>query len=301
MSSLADILIDTVETLPGNAENARKALSDAVTNDSPDDNSTSKGSAAVADDVLPAKFKGKTAAEIAEMYANLESRLGSMANDLGVQRQLTDRLLDVKRTSDLSQNDPNARQAVKPKPMTTAELLDNPDVALDRVMTPRVDKVSQDITALRQEVQAARAESAFRSKHNDFETVVKDPEFISWVQASPLRLRAAGAANQGNWDVAADLLSEFKTAKPSKAVPSDDEEVQEETRPARNLRAARNVSLESSNSSGGTNSVDGPTKGKGKIFSRADLMRLRIQDPEAYYDEAFQAVILRAYDEDRVK
>jgi hypothetical protein len=71
---------------------------------------------------------------------------------------------------------------------------------------------------------------------------------------------------------------------------------QSATNTSTDLEAARKVSLETSSGAGGSDGIK-----KGKTYSRADLMRLRIEDPDSYYDDAFQAEILRAYNEGRVK
>lgn len=296
MTSLADVVIEDTNANPGNSDNALKNLREAIQDNASANTDTRRTNAnADADSDLPEKFRGKSAKEIADSYLNLESRLGTMANDLGVQRQLTDRLLDLKRSGDLSRNDPAQR---KPVQVRTEELLDKPTETLDRVIESRVREIGQDVDQKIQSLRMTMAEASFKGKHADFSSVVSSPDFTAWVNSSPIRLRAAATANQGDWQVATELLDEFKASRKQSRNVEDDVDDKRENR---NIADARRASLDSSSGSGGAGAVDGTTRGKGKIHSRADLMKLRIQDPEAYYDDAFQDEILKAYHEGRVR
>jgi hypothetical protein len=293
MTSLADVVIEDTNANPGNSDNALKMLREAIQENASANTDTKRNATNTdADTDLPEKFRGKSAKEIAESYLNLESRLGTMANDLGVQRQLTDRLLDLKRSGDLSRNDPTVR---KPTQVRTEELLDKPTETLDRVIETRVREIGQEVDQKINSLRMTMAEASFKGKHSDFQSVVTSPDFTAWVNASPIRLRAAATANQGDWQVATELLDEFKASKKQVSRKVDDGD------DVGNIESARRASLDSSSGSGGSGAVDGTTRGKGKIYSRADLMKLRINDPEAYYDDSFQGEILKAYSEGRVR
>jgi hypothetical protein len=234
---------------------------------------------------LPTKLRGKTPQQIAEMYTNLESAYGRMANDLGTQRKLTDRLLDLKRDTDLQNNTPSRKVEIK-----SDELLENPTAALERFSQARDAENQQRMDRLETSIAA----QAFHAQHPDFHTFANDQDFFNWVQSSPIRLRAAAAAQQGAWDVAGDLLSEYKASKARTAVNKDDDDEGNDTEAAARAAAAA-ASLESS-----TQGSAGAKKG-GKTYRRTDLMRLRAEKPDVYYGEEFQAEILRAYAENRVK
>ncbi len=296
MANLTDVIVDDSSStdVTGNSEAVRKALTEAVTTPTDDQQSTTQQTETV-DESLPTKFKGKGLKDIVEMYQNLESRYGSMANDLGVQRQLTDRLLGMKREDDLRANGGNRQEKAKPDPVTTNDLLDRPQETLERVVNDRVQSVSDE---LRQENQSLRAELArqrFESRHSDYQQTVSDPQFLEWIKSSPLRMRAAAVANNGDWQVADELFTEYKVQQ--QQGPRSGSATMQKQNIGENLEGARKASYTSS----GVSSNDGQGKPSGKIYKRADLMKLMIEDPEAYYDEAFQQEIMLAHYEKRVR
>lgn len=301
MATLADIVVEDTAPLAGNSEAARKALTEAITEGAGAESGTAKQSASISSgddplttvlsgDAVPEKFRGKSLKDVIDSYGNLESRLGSMANELGTQRQLTDRLLDLKRNDDLRKNTPPTRE--KPQ-VTASEILDKPAETLDRVLSQREEVITQEVNRRFAAMQMSIAESSFKGRHPDFQQVVNDPTFSEWVRSSPIRLRAAAAANGGDWQIADELLSEFKNGRKATSTAST---TQATNGGNDNLEQARRVTLESSTGGGGSDGVK-----KGKQYRRADLMKLRIEDPEAYYDDAFQSEILRAYHEGRVR
>jgi hypothetical protein len=73
---------------------------------------------------------------------------------------------------------------------------------------------------------------------------------------------------------------------------TDDKKTQE----AAGLEAARRVGLEN----GGASNAAASTK-TGKTYRRVDLLRLKQERPDDYYSESFQAEIIAAYNEGRVK
>lgn len=277
-------LVDVAD-VPGNLEQVEKDLAEAsLARASGVTTETNVQRNADVADKLPTKFKGKSAEEIAEMYLNLESQYGRTANDLGVQRKLTDRLLDLKRDTDLSKNSP-ARVEI-----SAVELLDKPTEAIDRYVTARENALLGRIDERINRLEGTTAQSAFLGKHPDYEQVAHSDDFVQWVQSSNIRKRAATTAYNGDWNVADELISEYKAAKPSKATAEANAK-----RESQNLQSARNASLDSGAS------AESPSKSGGKVYRRADLMKLRIDKPDVYYDDSFQAEILQAYADGRVK
>lgn len=242
------------------------------------------------DAVLPAKLRGKTLAEVAELYQNLESAYGRMANDLGVQRKMTDVVLGLKRENDLGNNTAPTKVQIK-----SDELLENPTAALERFQAPRDAEQAQRLANVEAQLQA----NAFSMRHPDYQEIGQDPKFSEWVGASPTRLRAAQAARGGDWSAASDLLTEFKAQRTADADTLDnDEDGEDEEKPVREtpLAKARKAGLESSSQGTG-----GGVRKAGKVYRRADLMKLHIERPDVYYSEEMQAEIISAYAEGRVK
>lgn len=292
MASLADVIVDASDGgNSGNSSDARKALTEAVTESPRSEESSSTNQQA--DDGLPAKFKGKSAKEVVDMYQNLERSHGTLANELGVQRQLTDRFLQLKRTDDLIANG-GKPERVKPAPVTTNDLLDRPQETLERVVNDRVQTVQDDSNERISRLEGQLAKTVFENRHPGYQQTVSSPEFLEWVKASPLRLRAAGVANAGNWVVADELFTEYAGTQTNK---SRTDATNKQSSREENLESARSASFTSS----GSNANDGQSKPSGKVYKRSDLMKLRIEDPDAYYDEDFQKEILRAHHEKRVR
>lgn len=238
-----------------------------------------------ADDSVPAKLRGKTAAELAQLYQNLESSYGRMANDLGQQRKLTDRLLDLKRAEDLKQNSP------EPPKVDRSRLLEDPTAELDRFITARESTRESEATQRLQQIESSLAAREFVSKHPDYEEIGADPGFAEWINRSAFRQRAAATAYNGDWQAADELMSEYKAVRPAKT--TDTTTTAADAAKA-GVEAARAASLESGTGAGGNS-------GSAKTYRRVDLMELRLTKPDTYYDPAMQAEIMKAYAEGRVK
>jgi hypothetical protein len=84
-----------------------------------------------------------------------------------------------------------------------------------------------------------------------------------------------------------DILTEYKAVLAEKSAKLTDAN-------ATNLEKARAASLENGGAGGGG-------KPQGKIYKRADLIRLRIEKPSLYYSDEFQSEIMKAYNEKRVR
>lgn len=234
----------------------------------------------VKDEELPERMRGKSMSEIVDMYKNLESVYGRMANDLGQQRKLTDRLLDLKRESDLQTHTPKIE-------IKSADLLDNPVEAIEKVVSARLSESEKQTQARVQQLEGQLAAQTFITRHPDFNQIANDPEFGKWVRGTSYRARLADQAMSGDWGVADELVSEFKDRKGAKPAPKDEE--------SEEIAGAKKVSLESKTAQ------EGNSKKSGKIFRRVDLIALKMNKPDVYYDDAVQTEIIRAYNEGRVK
>jgi hypothetical protein len=235
---------------------------------------------------LPERFKGKSAEEIYQAYQNLEREHGRLANEVGTTRLLADQLLELKRSNDLRANGGNPTPMVNKPAVRAADLLENPTEVLDRYFEGKESAQAKDLRERLERQEAVMLQKEFVSKHGDWQDQVADPAFTEWAKATPLRAKLAAEAAQGNLRSADSLLDEFKTYKPliSKTKQTDP------------LDQARKVGLE--RASGANDAASAPA---GKVFKRADLMALRVNDPDRYENPAFQAEILKAYAEGRVR
>lgn len=232
---------------------------------------------------IPEKFwtgdYNESVSKMAESYTNLQSAYGRMANDLGTQRKLTDKLLALdKRDEDLGTTKP------KVTPIDPTKLVDNPTETLESWYEERRKADLEQEQATADQTRAEREEQEFITKYPDWQETTASPEFAEWVTSSPLRSRAAQLAGAGDYSAADALLTEYEVAKgtPPEGKKEPDHKAE-----------ARAASLESANQS--------PGKSGGRIYRRADLIELRMNKPETYGDPSFQEEIMRAYAEGRVK
>lgn len=236
----------------------------------------------VNDEELPENLRGKSVADLVRMLQDSQSTIGRMANDLGTQRKLTDRLLDLKRESDLSR-----ARAPEPVKVDSNELLENPTQAIQRVVQSSLEQERASLQEEIAQIRVSQAAQSFLSRHPDYQSYVGNEDFVSWARATPYRSNRADAAAQGDYSAADELLTEFKDRQTSR-------KPKEEPKPDANLEKAKAASLERGQSA----SARSTSK---KIYRRVELLQLQQQNPELYYDDATQREIMLAYAEGRVK
>ena len=121
-------------------------------------------------------------------------------------------------------------------------------------------------------------------EHPDFGQIAQDTDFQNWVKSSPVRLGLyAKADGEFDYDSANELLSTYKQLKGIKAKQASEAG---ETQRKTNLKAA-------------SVDVGGTGESTKRIYRRADLIRLKMTDPNRY--EALSEEIMQAYAEGRVK
>lgn len=226
------------------------------------------------------RFAGKNREEILDMYRNLESHQGSLANQLGQQRRTLDELLLAKRASDLQTNSDETSSTK----LTAADLLERPTEALDRVVNARLTSALQPLEQQLRNLGSELASTRVVDKHGDWNATVTSSEFQSWAAKTPLRMSLVAQARGGSWQAADALLTEFK-----------DRPQQVSADIARNaaIKAAEKAQLETTQAGS-----DGGTAITGKKIRRSDLWALRVNNPDKY--DSMQPEILRAYKEGRI-
>jgi hypothetical protein len=227
----------------------------------------------VVEDTIPEKYKGKSAQEIIKMHQEAEKLIGKQAQEVGEVRKLADELLK----QSLSSNKPAATE-VEPE----IDFFEDPQKAIRN----SIDK-HPDVLAARQSAQDFRKmqiQQKLNQDHPDFSNIVQDPEFAEWVKQSPIRLGLyARADGEFDYDSANELLSTYKQLKQIK---TQQVEAQGKETLKQNLKA---VSVDT----GGTG------ESSKRVYRRADLIRLRMSDPDRY--EALEPEIMAAYAEGRVR
>jgi hypothetical protein len=234
------------------------------------------------DDGLPEKFRGKSPAEIAEAYRNLETELGRARNEIGTNRRLVDELLNLRRSTEV-------KSTPEVKPVTPYDLAENPEETIvtvaKRVADERTASAEQRLAQLEIELAADK----FEKRHPGYRNTLQSAEFQSWVHQSPLRIKLVEKAAGWDWDAGEELMSlynEYKAAKPAAT-------------PSKSTEAAKQAGLAKSGGSGANKVVQG---GDGKkVYSRAELASLYINNPTEYDRLMDSGELTLAYKEKRVR
>jgi hypothetical protein len=226
-----------------------------------------------ASDDIPDKYRGKQLSDIIKMHQEAEKLIGKQAQEVGEVRKLADELI--------KQN-----LAGKPQPIKEEEpevdFFENPQAAVRKTVDNHPDVLAARQAS--QEFKKMQIQQKLAQEHPDFGQIVQDADFVNWVKSSPVRIGLyAKADGEYDYDSANELLSTYKQLKGVKAKQTSDAG---ETQRKSNLKAA---------------SVDvGGTGESGKrVYRRADLIRLKMTDPNRY--DALSEEIMAAYAEGRVK
>lgn len=236
--------------------------------------------------VIPDRFKGKSAEEVYQAYANLERHAGRLAHDLGQQRQMSDQLLQLKRENDLRSNGATTVQQAQASSVTASDLLENPKEALDRYFEQKDSGTVNELKARLAQQEALMAQNSFVSRHPDWQEHTNDPVFVEWARQTPWRANLAASAARNNLQDADALLTEYKAYQP----------LLKASNQSTNLDAARKVGFERASTSG-----DATSQATGPIVRRADMMALRISDPDKYESAPVQNALLAAIRDGRYK
>lgn len=230
---------------------------------------------------VPDKFAGKSAADIAESYANLEAELGRKAQEVGSLRSLTDQLLELKRTEDLQNN------GVQPASteVTADDLLADPRSTIASVAGEVTDAATQRV----EQLEARLALQDFEGRHPTFRNDQSDPAFQQFVQGSSYRSGLASKAAAGDLTAAEELWNGYADVRGSGTTSTEKPTTADEA------EALAQATAVATRGGGETDLAPAP------IFSRQAVIEKRINDEAGYNDPAFQAMLKTAYLEGRVK
>jgi hypothetical protein len=221
---------------------------------------------------LPEKYRDKSLDEIVRMHQEAEKLIGKQAQEVGEVRKLADELI--------KQNLGSRQQTRQEEP--EVDFFENPQKAVQRTVDNHPD-----ILAARQvtlEMKRAQIQQRLAQEHPDFGDIARDQDFANWVKSSPVRIKIFEQADSGyDFDSANELLSTYKQLRSVKQKQtSDDGEVTRK----QNLKA---VGVD----------IGGSGESSKKVYRRADLIRLKMQDPNRY--DALSDEIMQAYQEGRVR
>jgi hypothetical protein len=228
--------------------------------------------------VIPDKYQGKSVEDIVKMHQEAEKLIGKQAQEVGEVRRLADELLK----RELSQ-----KQVVEPQEEQdlASRLYEDPASVINETVNkhPAIAEARHQAQSYKQNQVLEKLKNNFP----DFEQTLGNTDFIEWVKNSPIRLRLLAEANSNyDYDSAAEIFSTWSVIKPKEQVM--DLNIAENSKKERD-KTLKAVSVDTGSSAPSSR----------KTYRRADLINLRLRDPQRY--EAMQDEILSAYAEGRVK
>jgi hypothetical protein len=222
---------------------------------------------------LPDKYRHKSLDEIVKMHQEAEKLIGKQAQEVGEVRKLADELIKQNLSSRQQQT-----RVEEPE----VDFFENPQKAVQRTVDSHPDIIAARQATL--EMKRAQIQQKLAQEHPDFGDIAKNEDFANWVKSSPVRIDLFKKADADfDYDSANELLSTYKELRSVKQKQTSD--AGEATR-KQNLRA---VGVD----------VGGSGESSKRVYRRADLIRLKMQDPNRY--EALSDEIMQAYQEGRVK
>ena len=234
---------------------------------------------AESEDDIPDRYRGKSVKEIARMHQEAEKLIGKHAQEVGEVRKLADEL--IKR-----QLDTPTKVETKATEEDEIDFFADPEKAVSSKIEkhPAIKEAKQQALQMKQMQTYNRLNQEFP----DFMQTVQDPEFAEWIKKSPIRMQLYTKADaEFDYDSAAELLNTWGYIKPKNVAK---QEVPVEVKQAQRA-AVQQATMDVGGSSPSTNST--------KVYRRADLIRLQIENPDRYVQ--MQDEIMAAYAEGRVK
>jgi hypothetical protein len=228
---------------------------------------------------LPEKYRGKTAIEIARMHQEAEKLIGRQANEVHEVRSLADQLLK-------QQLDSRAKEAKPIEESLEDDFFADPASAVNR----QVEKHPAVLEARQAALEMKRMKTAqqLSSKHPDFATIAQDAGFQDWVKSSAIRLNLFARADaEFDFESADELLSTYKELRQIKQQNQVQQSADVESKSQEQAMKAATVD------------VGGAGETSRKVYRRADLIKLRMTDPDRYMQLSDE--IMQAYAEGRVK
>ena len=230
-------------------------------------------------DELPEKYRGKSASEIAKMHQEAEKLIGRQANEVHEVRSLADQLLK-------QQLEARAKETAPIEESLEEDFFVDPKQAVNRQVEKHPAVIEARQAAL--EMKKMKTAQQLAAKHPDFTTIAQDVGFQDWVKSSKVRLNLFAQADaEFDFDAADELLSTYKELKQIKQQNQTTQTAAVESKAQEQAMRAATVD------------VGGAGETSRKVYRRADLIKLKLTDPNRY--EALQDEILLAYSEGRVK
>lgn len=222
------------------------------------------------DENLSPIYRGRTPEELIRMHQEAQKLIDRQGREVSEVRKLADELIKSQLTPK-----PKVEEA---KPV---DFFENPQEAIRQQIenNPRVLAAEQ----YARQVQMAQAKQMLATIHPDAIQVAQSDDFKNWVAGSKVRQQLMQQADAYDLDAANELLSTYKELRAVKQ--QREAQVDNTVRDA----ALKQVAVDTGGSGESTK----------KIYRRADLIRLKMRDPQKY--ASMQDDIMAAYSEGRIK
>jgi hypothetical protein len=232
---------------------------------------------------LPEKYRGKSLEEVVRMHQESEKLIGRQAQEVGESRKLLDQFIKQQLEQKHDTQQPSKAQEI--------DWFEDPAKAVNQAVenNPILKQLQE------QQAQQAQvvAQQAIEKAHPDYLDVAASEDFAQWVQGSKIRMGLYAKASNFDVDSAMELLETYKSLRNIKTQKAEQTKAADESLKKAD-EASRSKALKTASvQQGGTGESTKP------IYRRADLIRLRMQDPKRYEDMADD--ILAAYNEGRVR
>jgi hypothetical protein len=222
---------------------------------------------------IPNFYRDKSLEDVIKMHQEANKLIDRQGKEVGEIRKLADELI--------KQNLSSNKQSIKEE-APEVDFFENPKEAIRQTVDNHPDVVAGRQAA--HDFKRMQIQQKLVQEHPDYGQVASDPDFANWVKSSPVRINLfAKADGEFDYDSANELLTTYKQLRGVKAKQTSD--AGEATRKT-NLKAA-GVDIGGSGESGK------------RVYRRADLIRLKMTDPNRY--EALSDEIMQAYADGRVK
>ena len=275
------------------------------------------------DDDLPPELKGKSPKELAKMYKEAQSLIGRQGSELGDLRRRTDAAIQASLAALAQRNkEVPAKPEVpaEPEKIDEAEFFRAPGDAIAKAIAshPVIKRIEETLGKSAKDQAVERAEQAaarFNGAHPDAAEIMADPEFRQWVGASRVRQGLLMQAHRDfNFEAGDEVFGTWKALKgiskkpaPAAAAAAVDPGAEEAAQAAKAAEAGRILSQQAKRkrdlaagsvpTGGGTGGA--PKSGSQKIYRRADVIKLMVDDPDRY--EQMAPEIEEAYRTGRVR
>jgi hypothetical protein len=228
---------------------------------------------------LPEKYRGKSAIDIAKMHQEAEKLIGRQANEVHEVRSLADQLLK-------QQLESNAKVKPPIEESLEEDFFADPASAVNRQVEKHPAVLEARQAAL--EMKKMKTAQQLSTKHPDFATIASDAGFQDWVKSSAIRLNLFARADaEYDFESADELLTTYKELRQIKQQNQNIQTAAVESKAQEQAMKAATVD------------VGGAGETSRKVYRRADLIKLRMTDPDRYMQMSDE--IMQAYSEGRVK